>query len=482
MNKNVWLFPQNSCDIDQFFNTLTTLQQLNGINRKDGVQEAIMKKQIKDGVYNPYGKHSSGYDMSSANHKIDEPRFYGAIYETPNGKIQMSNYGQLLLKYKDNIIKRNKIFLSMFSNVQFINPYKELKDLNIRPLRLIFKLLLESRLEFKLTNIEIAHILYYVDTVKTVENYNNIVDEILLFRSLDNSKVISILDGDAAQFIKSYVSCNYLFNFLKDLEIVNHQKSKSGFKLKSPLRKAPTNICFRTISLKKEYVNYMKMFIEDNDVYEDIKIPLGLRSEWIVEIYNTVYDKLFVEIGDQDDEYANYMLIPKLLVETSKDSTQWGTFEDCITKCFNFFDDLRAEKIGGPSEPDSLCVYENEKEKCVFVADGKSRNKKLSEVNDGRLKQHRQKYNAEYTIVVTSGYSPSAIEDIKGTKTCIITAYCFSDLVTKFIFKEYKNKKECSYKDINDIVKSNLGTDISDKVYTFIDTKIGIEKNIMLSK
>lgn len=46
--------------------------------------------------------------ISSANHKIDEPRFYGAIYETTNRKIHISTYGKLLLKYENEFLKRVK--------------------------------------------------------------------------------------------------------------------------------------------------------------------------------------------------------------------------------------------------------------------------------------------------------------------------------------------------------------------------------------
>ena len=101
MNKDVWLFPQNACNKEQFLLTIEILEKLNGVDRDKKLQEILMKKQSEKGNYNSYKKEA--FDVSSANHKIDEPRFYGAIYETPNRKIHVSSYGELLLKYEKDI-------------------------------------------------------------------------------------------------------------------------------------------------------------------------------------------------------------------------------------------------------------------------------------------------------------------------------------------------------------------------------------------
>ena len=88
-NKEIWLFPQNSSSIEQFFITLNVFGELNGISRKDNIQQILLEQHSKLGVYNPY-IIKDNFNISSANHKIDEPRFYGAIYETPNKKIHVS--------------------------------------------------------------------------------------------------------------------------------------------------------------------------------------------------------------------------------------------------------------------------------------------------------------------------------------------------------------------------------------------------------
>lgn len=470
-NKEVWLFPQNSCSMQQFFITLNVFGKLNGISRKENVQQLLMEQHSKQGAYNPYIEKDH-YDMSSANHKIDEPRFYGAIYETANRKIHVSTYGELLLKYEQEIEKRNKVFIGMLFTIQFDNPYKKMKDLNIYPLRLIFKLLTERRIGYKLSNIEVSHILYYIKHVNTKDEYERIVQKIIEFRNLDDEHKIGRLLPDAAQFIKNYVSCNYLFNMLSDMEITSQSKQNDNFKLQSPVRRDPTTITRRFLSLNEMYSEFVNKYLEVESVYADIKYPEGLRSDWIRDIYNSVPQILLDEINEKEDMYTEYLQIPKLLVETSVDPNKWSLFEEYITKSFNLFVDVDAETIGGPGQPDSLCHYLNDD--TIFCADGKSTHKKLSGINDGRLNQHRKLYNAQYTIIVTPGYVPSAVEDIRGTRTCIITSYCFADLITKYIFKLYKNKEECSYEIFNNLVLNNLGTDLSEKIYKIIDDKLGI--------
>lgn len=471
MNKNVWLFPQNSCSLNQFFITLNVFAKLNGISRKENVTQVLMREHSKLGAYNPYIQKDY-YDLSSANHKIDEPRFYGAIYETPNKKIHVSSYGELLLKYERDEIKRNKVFIGMIYNIQFCNPYKKMKDLNIYPLRLIFNLLCDRRLGYKLTNIEVSAILYYVKTIEDEVAYNKIVDKILTVREYSSDEMFQYLTNQASQFVKNYVSCNYLFNILSDLEIINQTKSVTKFKIQSPARRFPTTITGRTITLNSLYMDFIKRYNQEKSMYDKIIQPTGLRSDWIREIYNSIPSFLLEEIQENDTMYTKYLQIPKLLIETSTNPTKWSEFEECITQSFNLFSDVEAETIGGPGQPDSLCHFLGDHS--LFCADGKSTGKKLSSINDGRLKQHRNQYNAKYTIVVTPGYVPSAVEDIIGTRTCIITSYCFADLITKYIFKLYKNKEDCSYEIFNNLVLENLGTDLSEKIYKIIDDRLGI--------
>ena len=103
----MWLFPQHSCDINQFFGTLKIFEDMNGKIKDFSLQQNLLKLLKNKNLYNPQVIiNDSIYDQSTANHKIDEVRFYGGIYETTNHKLHLSTYGELLLKYQDDLVKR----------------------------------------------------------------------------------------------------------------------------------------------------------------------------------------------------------------------------------------------------------------------------------------------------------------------------------------------------------------------------------------
>ena len=466
----MWLFPQHSCDINQFFATLKIFEDMNGKIKDFSLQQNLLRLLKNKNLYNPQTVLNNVFDQSTANHKIDEVRFYGGIYETTNHKLHLSTYGELLLKYQNDLIKRNKIFIAMLFNLQFPHPNKNVRDINVYPIRILFEYLLDNNLNFKLTNIEIAYILYKLSTFDK-SKYKEIYNEINSFRQLSDENKLAELSKSSSWFIINYVNCNYLFNILENLGIVICQKKQFGV-LKSPKRVKPTNIIERTYLIHKDYIQFIKMCLNEMTPFDNVKEIIGLKDDWIRDVYNYVNPILFKEIEENDEKYTEFLQIPEMLKQCSANSHEWSKFEKFITKTFNLFDDVDAEDISGPGEPDTLAYFELENLR--FVADAKSTNKKLGQINDGRLRIHRDKYNAKYTIIVTPSYRPSAVLDIKNTNTCIITSYCLADLVSKYIFYFFKHKQACSYQIFNDIITDNLGTDVSEKIYAVIDNAFGV--------
>jgi hypothetical protein len=84
------------------------------------------------------------------------------------------------------------------------------------------------------------------------------------------------------------------------------------------------------------------------------------------------------------------------------------------------------------------------------------------------------KIGAEYTIVITPRYVPAVLKDIKNTKNVIITANTCSEYLYNSIVKDERN---IDYKEINDIIINNLGTDISDKISDLTINKFAILGN-----
>ncbi|MDD2376977.1 MAG: hypothetical protein PHD15_06260 [Clostridia bacterium] len=467
----MWLFPQHSSNIDPFFETLQIFSDLNGIKKDGSIQQNFLKIMIERGMYSPNTIQSYGFDTSTANHKIDEVRFYGGLYETSGRKIHISSYGELLLKYRKDELKRNKIFLSMIFNIQYPNPYKRIKDVNIYPVRLIIQCALDNQLDKKISNIEIALILYNIDKIETKQEYEKIVNKILEFREKSDEDKLIILESNAEWFIKNYVNCNYFMNILENMHISNNNERTPLGMVKSSDRKDSTKISKKEISINKNMYEFIQKSLEIHTIYDVVKTNETLKDDWIRNIYNDLDESLLLEIGEQT-KIIDYMEIPEMLLYTATHSDRWDEFEEYITRTFDMFDDVIAHRISGPSEPDMLASYNYGE--TVFVADAKSRGKTLFEINDGRLSQHREKYKAKYTLVITPKYRPSALTDIRGRNTCIITSYCLVDLITKYIFKAYKDRKECSYRAINEMILNNLGKDVSANIYSLIDENYGV--------
>ena len=68
----MWLFPQHSCDINQFFATLKIFEDMNGKIKDFSLQQNLLRLLKNENLYNPQTVLNNVFDQSTANHKIDE--------------------------------------------------------------------------------------------------------------------------------------------------------------------------------------------------------------------------------------------------------------------------------------------------------------------------------------------------------------------------------------------------------------------------
>jgi hypothetical protein len=100
-----------------------------------------------------------------------------------------SPLGNLFLKHIDDEQKASKIFLTMLWAVQYQHPHSGTnKVFQLYPFRLIFKLLSDSRLNYKLFAFEVAYIVVFIQEV-TIDIYEELVKEILDLRKLSNEEL-----------------------------------------------------------------------------------------------------------------------------------------------------------------------------------------------------------------------------------------------------------------------------------------------------
>ncbi len=110
----------------------------------------ILKELEKAQIYSPRFGSAKKSTLTS---KINQLAFYMFGYKTKiNGenKFLFSPLGNLLLKYKDDEVKRDKIFLTMLWGLQYKHPHSQTdEEYQLYPFRLIFKLLNEDKLRQK---------------------------------------------------------------------------------------------------------------------------------------------------------------------------------------------------------------------------------------------------------------------------------------------------------------------------------------------
>ena len=143
-------------------------------------------------IYQPkFGKPS----VDTTNFKICQLVYFMFAYRNENSiskEIVYSPLGNLLLDNMNNKERVAKIFATMLYGMPFNHPFNKMNpSFNIYPIRLVYKLLSDSRLEYKLYQDEIF---YYVFWVKEVDedSYENLVNTILKFRAISPTEKYKI--------------------------------------------------------------------------------------------------------------------------------------------------------------------------------------------------------------------------------------------------------------------------------------------------
>ena len=198
-------------------------------------------------------------------------------------------------------------------------------------------------------------------------------------------------------------------------------------------------------------------------VYSFAQQPLRLDDnermtlDIVKEIYSFYPQILMEEIGESD-ELSSLLELPKLIEEYSNNPENETAylFEEVLEEGFSMFYNVETKRIGGAGHTDIECLYLTKRKK--FAVESKSTANKLSGINVGRLREHREEIGGEYTIVITPRYVPAAKRDIKGTPIVIVLATTFAEYLYNNIFNEIR---KIDYADFDDIIVNHLGEDVS---------------------
>ena len=150
--------------------------------------------------------------LDSMNHRINTLEFFLFGYETTLLGVKrfiFSPLGNLFLKYIDDDDKTRKIFATMLIAIQFEHYANGTPaSIQLYPFRLIFTLLLDARLEYKLYYAEYAYCIADLHEI-TEDSYERLVSKILEFRKKPREEIVEMMKTDEHY----YVNCVYEWQY-----------------------------------------------------------------------------------------------------------------------------------------------------------------------------------------------------------------------------------------------------------------------------
>lgn len=494
--KNKWTVMKYVNDFDLIIEYADTIRTLKAKVDDDSIIE--LNSIMEDlGIYVPrYGMPS----VDTTAFKICQLVYFMIAYRSDSEQKELvfSPLGNLLLDNLKDKDKKSKIFATMLYNLPYNHPYNKMSpDFNIYPYRLLFKLLSDKRLDYKLYTDDVF---YYVIWSKTINNnsYEDLVNDILAFRSIPANKKLKLFKEKISledALANALHETTYLFGQLESAGIVTRSEGAKigtlyhgGFgrsqvpdylspeelsKIKRTGSRTYSTDCIRLNSNVIPLINRLLLSYSFDEKPHDLLDTLG-RQDYILHLYNFYPEELLQDIGISQVKIQAMLQITKNIKKYSRNEEEGDCyrFEDVLADAFNEFVDVDAHTIGGSGNTDVECLYLTIDEK--FAVEAKSTKKKLGLINAGRLQLHREKIKAKYTIVVAPYFMPSVETDIINTVNVMITASSLSN----YLYQSYIHSKEMpSYTPLYNIIMDSLGTDISSKVNDFIAKNYGIGKS-----
>jgi len=452
----------------------------------DALKEILSGMELEN-LYNPrFGKPS----IHTIKFKICQIVYYMFAYKlkikgNKVEKIVFSPLANLLLDNKNDTNIVSRTFLCMLLGMPFKHPFNKMrKSFNIYPFRLIVKLLTDSRIDFKLNHDDVFyHVMFYKDIDPS--SYDELVNQIILFRTLSPEAKYNLFKERTAiedVLANALHEWNYTSGILEQSGLINWTKGSDNYGVLihgggSGRRRYKND----SIALKPDIFDFALLLVT-NYSYDskplELTKSLQLNSEYILQLYNFYPPELINELGLNSDEQKKIISILKITEDINmyaKNSVFGDAykFEDVLCDAFNYFYDVQAEKhaLAGTTDIECLYITADELENKKFDIEAKSTKNKLMNLSAGRIEHHRQQIGSQYTIVITPHYINAVLYDIKATQTVLLRSASFSN----FLYQSISNNgREISYKPIDEIVTSNTGTDITEKVNQYVYENFGV--------
>jgi len=486
-NNNAWIVNKHINDVNLLIVYAKLLKNNNNIDDKKVTEFTEFLKQ--KGLYNPRWDRGE-VNIGTAKNKINELCFYMFGYKHEN-KFIFSPLGNLYLEQENESENLKYIFATMLWSMQYNHPHNNTKEqFKIYPLRLVFRLLLDKRLDCKLYTSEILYYLYFVEEIDN-KSYDKLVIEILKFRKLKNSEQLSIMMNEGVGTLSNIGKFGYKkatetwwanklhewdYYIRKVIEQTGVIQNKTGDEI-CRLQQGKTNT-FRVlnnnfISLTNDLYPYIEE-LNDNYPFTDKTVTKDnlLSSEFKAEVYSFFPEILLNKIKNQSYKYRKIVALNNIIeqkdielpdieitsneiIEYSKKGEKHKEFEIALQDGFNNFTDIKAERVGGSGRTDVECKYL--KINKMFAVEAKATKNTFGSLLSGRLKEHREGINGMYTILILPKYSPAVERDISAENIVILRP----SILVEYLCNHLYTYEEIHYEELHNVILNNKGKDIS---------------------
>lgn len=466
----------------------------------------VMGQLEMEGIYRPTSKkpikssEKAEKNVNTAKFRSAQIAWYMFGYYDKYGmkgqqkKFVFSPLGNLLLDNIHDINKASKIFLTMLYSLAFRQQFSMMNHkFNIYPYRLVFKLLLDERLNGILYSDEAFYLIMFLKTIDK-DDYEKLVSDVLELRSMPPEEKLALFKKDEGVIALAIQEWKYFCGMLKSANIIEWEVPKEtigtlaqGVNTKRHAEK-PTERAYKMdrILVSPSICSYLKILVEsypfDVRPYTEEEQESQFEKDIIFRLYNFYPEELLVELGMPNEKEQKLIsmlqkvdIINEYAYNRYRDLT--GTrFEFVLRDAFDLFADVEAEKIGGAGNTDIECFYVLPNTKKKFDVEAKSRNKRLSELNPRRLREHREAVKSRYTLVIAPSFASGVKDDIARESAVLLESNVLSQFLYLYICFQAKQEDEdlvISYKEIERMALDNLGKDMTPVLRNYIFTTYG---------
>jgi hypothetical protein len=460
-----WILYRHTSNVDLIKAVAVNLKSYTKSEISPEKKFSLLKK-LKELAY--YQERNPIMPLDAINHRINTLAYFMFGYKDimeGKGRFLFSPLGNLFLKYIGEKDKLAKIFLTMLWAIQYPHPHGGTDNtFELFPFRLVFKLLDDPRLDKKLYAFEVEYLVVFTQSMD-YEKYEELVEEILNLRSLPDEELILLFHEKHHVLVNAAHEWDvYYRKLFQNMGVFDVTLGDEICRLQHGKTETYRKITRNAVSISPRVYDYCLELLEHYS-FDEKPLPLDdkerLEIDVIKEIYSFYPRILLQEIGElseENDLSIELLQLPKLIEQYSNNNEEGEAylFEDVLVEGFNLFYNVEAKKMGGAGKTDIECLFLTESKK--FAVESKSTRNKLLNINAGRLAAHRRKMGGQYTIIITPRYVPAVKNDIMDTPNVIITASTFAEYLYNCINNDIRN---IDFAEFDEIIQSNLGTDIS---------------------